>query len=74
LIQQGRKVVLFEDGDSGHGTGKKNPVHAWKEKHRLKYYFNVAKFPDLNIIENCWLLLKNMFGSFLVGMMKKPRY
>jgi len=46
--------VLFEDGDSGHGPGKANPVRAWKEAHGLQHYFNVSGSPDLNIIENCW--------------------
>lgn len=56
--ESGRKFVLFEDGDSGHGPGKNNPARKWKEKHGLKSYFNVSNSPDLNIIENCWLLLK----------------
>ena len=54
LLEQGKDFVLFEDGDSGHGPGKNNPVRAWKESHGLKHYFNVSGSPDLNIIENCW--------------------
>lgn len=54
LLDKGEDIVLFEDGDSGHGPGKNNPVRDWKEKHGLKYYFNVSNSPDLNIIENCW--------------------
>jgi hypothetical protein len=26
LLNKGKDIVLFEDGDSGHGPGKKNPV------------------------------------------------
>jgi hypothetical protein len=26
LLETGKDFVLFEDGDSGHGTGKKNIV------------------------------------------------
>jgi hypothetical protein len=53
LLEQGKDFVLFEDGDSGHGPGKNNPVRDWKESHGLKHYFNVSGSPDLNIIENC---------------------
>jgi hypothetical protein len=57
-------LVLFEDGDSGHGPGKSNPVRDWKEKHGLKHYFNVAGSPDLNIIENCWQPPKQYVQKF----------
>jgi hypothetical protein len=64
LIEKGKKFVLFEDRDSGHGTGKNNPVRTWKEKHGLKYYFKVSNSPDLNIIENCWLPPKSYVCKF----------
>jgi hypothetical protein len=54
LLDEGLDFVLFKDNDSGHGPDKNNPVRAWKDKHRLKHYFNVSNSPDLNIIENCW--------------------
>jgi hypothetical protein len=54
LLDSSQDLVLFKDGDSGHGSGKENPVRAWKEAHGLKHYFNVSGSPDLNIIKNCW--------------------
>ena len=53
-IATGQNFVLEEDGDSGHGTGKKNIVRTWKQQHGLKYYFNCSNSPDLSPIENCW--------------------
>ncbi len=44
------EFVLEEDQDSGHGTGKSNNVKRWKEKHRLKCYFNCSGSPDLSPI------------------------
>jgi hypothetical protein len=68
LSDQGLDIVLFKDGDSGHGPGtatsKTNPVRDWKEKHGLKHYFNVSNSPDLNIIENCWLPPKNYVRKY----------
>ena len=64
LLEQGRDFILFEDGDSRHGTGKNNPVRKWKEKHGLKNYFNVSNSLDLNIIKNCWLPPKNYVRKF----------
>lgn len=46
--------VLEEDGDSGHGTSKSNPVKKWKAQHQLKSYFNCAHSPDLAPIERAW--------------------
>ncbi|KJZ69604.1 hypothetical protein HIM_10992 [Hirsutella minnesotensis 3608] len=36
LLEKGVSFILEEDGDSGHGPGKNNPVRAWKEKHGLR--------------------------------------
>lgn len=54
-LASGQNFVLEEDGDSGHGTGRKsNIVKTWKEEHHLKHYFNTPGSPDLAPIENCW--------------------
>ncbi|KJZ80118.1 hypothetical protein HIM_00832 [Hirsutella minnesotensis 3608] len=53
LLEKGVSFILEEDGDSGHGPGKNNPVRTWKEEHGLKYFFNCASSPDLSPIENC---------------------
>lgn len=63
-ITEGREFVLEEDGDSGHGPGKSNPVRAWKEKHDLKHYFNCPSSPDLSPIENCWLVPKEYVRKY----------
>ena len=34
-LERGDDFILEEDNDSGHGTGPKNIVRAWKEKNRL---------------------------------------
>jgi len=47
-------AVLEEDGDSGHGRSKSNPVRTWKEAHQLRHYFNCPYSPDLAPIENAW--------------------
>jgi hypothetical protein len=55
--------VFEEDGDSGHGPGKKeNPVSQWKEAHGIskdpsalhRQYFNCRHSPDFSIIEDVW--------------------
>lgn len=56
--------VLKEDDDSGHGTGKRNKVKTWKEKHGLKIYFNCPQSPDLSVIENCWQPAKQHVRKF----------
>ena len=53
-IEAGHDFVLEEDGDSGHGTGKKNIVRTWKQQNGLIYFFNCANSPDLSPFENCW--------------------
>ena len=58
-LNQGRDFVLEEDGDSGHGYGKKgNVVEVWKREHGLESYKNCAGSPDLAIIENGWQVPK----------------
>ncbi|KAK6364298.1 hypothetical protein LTS17_012293 [Exophiala oligosperma] len=46
--------ALEEDGDSGHGKSKSNPIRTWKAQRGLKYYFNRVASPDLAPIENVW--------------------
>ena len=58
-ILSGEDFVLEEDGDSGHGPSKNNPVRDWKAKYGLKYYFNCVLSPDLAPIENAWFSVKN---------------
>ncbi|PNP57750.1 hypothetical protein FNYG_15181 [Fusarium nygamai] len=58
LRNRGRYFVLEEDGDSGHGLGKNNPVRAWKEQEGLEYYFNCSGSPDFAPIENAWKVPK----------------
>ena len=57
-------AVLEEDGDSGHGTSKMNPVRTWKSQANLRYYFNCAHSPDLAPIENAWQALKSHLRKF----------
>jgi hypothetical protein len=63
-IEEGRSFVLEEDGDSGHGPGKSNPVRTWKEEHGLKSFFNCPRSPDLSPIENCWLVPKQYIRKY----------
>ncbi len=63
-IKVGRDFVLEEDRDSGHGLGQKNLVWSWKDKYRLKHYFNISGLPDLSIIENCWQTPKDWVRKF----------
>lgn len=59
------EFVLEEDGDSGHGGGKRgNICQKWKEEHHLKHYFNCPGSPDLSIIENCWQIPKQYSRKF----------
>lgn len=57
-LEDKQDFVLEEDGDSGHGTSRKNPVRSWKEENGLESYFNSAQSPDLSVIENCWAIPK----------------
>ena len=57
-IRAGQSFVLEEDGDSGHGPSKHNPVRQWKEKNGLEHYINCALSPDLAPIENGWFPVK----------------
>ena len=56
--------VLEEDGDSGHGTSKRNPVRAWKAANNLISYFNCAHSPDLTPIENAWQAPKSQLRKY----------
>ena len=64
-VKRGDNLVLGEDGDPGHGTGKpRNAVKKWKEDHGLEHYFNCASSPDLTPIENCWQPVKQHIRKF----------
>lgn len=64
-LQTGQQFVLEEDGDSGHGPGKKkNIVKTWKEENNLKHYFNCHDSPDLSPIENCWQAPKQTLKKY----------
>ena len=63
-LDAGEDFALEEDGDSGHGPGKANPVRAWKEKHNLKFYFNCPASPDLAPIENAWQPAKQYLKKY----------
>jgi hypothetical protein len=54
-FDEGQKLALEEDGDSGHGTGRKaNVVKAWKQETRSETLFNTPGSLGLSPIENCW--------------------
>ena len=64
-LERGDDFVLEEDGDSGHGTGKRrNAVKKWKLDHDLEHYFNCSSSPDLAPIENCWQPAKQHVRKF----------
>lgn len=63
-IEEGRSFVLEEDGDSGHGPSKNNPIRSWKEEHNLNSYFNCPRSPDLSPIENCWSVPKQYVRTY----------
>lgn len=63
-LDRGDNFCLEEDGDSGHGTSKRNIVRSWKEENQLKSYFNCASSPDLSPIENTWLPPKNYVRKY----------
>ncbi|KAK4099712.1 hypothetical protein N658DRAFT_517214 [Parathielavia hyrcaniae] len=63
-LAQGDQFILEEDGDSGHGTGKKNTIRDWKERHGLRHFFNTPGSPDLSPIENAWNTVKQYIAKF----------
>lgn len=63
-LKRGDHFVLEEDGDSRHGTGKKNIVRDWKQQHGLKYFFSTPGSPDLSPIENGWNVVKEYIAKF----------
>ena len=63
-LEKGEELVLEEDGDSGHGTGKSNIVRTWKKQNNLTSYFNCSNSPDLSPIENCWQLRKQHLRKY----------
>lgn len=56
-LQAHQDFVLEEDGNSGHGPGKRNIVRTWKEQNDLEPYLNCHNSPDLAPVENCWQLV-----------------
>lgn len=58
------QFVQEEDGDYGHGTGKKNIVRDWKKRHGLKCYFNIPGSPDFSRIESAWDVVEQRITMF----------
>ena len=52
--------ILEEDRDSGHSGSM---ATRWKKEHRIQYYLNAPKSPDLSPIENVWSPLKFHYNS-----------
>jgi len=55
-----RGFILEEDNDSGH---KGAMAIRWKKEHKIEYYLNAPKSPDLSPIENVWEPLKFHYNS-----------
>ena len=56
--------VLKKNDDSDHETGSKNIIKIWKQKNKLKHYFNCASSPDLSPIENMWQVPKQELRKY----------
>jgi hypothetical protein len=64
-LTRGDQFILEEDGDSGHGPGKKNNiVKQWKTAHGLKHFFNTPGSPDLSPFKPCWRIVKAHVAKF----------
>ena len=70
-VREGKKFILEEDNDSGHGTSQKRradgswacSVRRFKEENGIKHYFNAPSSPDLAPIENVWRIEKQRLKS-----------
>lgn len=55
----GRHLILLEDNDWAHGTRQKvHPMQQIKPECGVRCMANIPQSPDLNIIENCWRIVK----------------
>ena len=58
-LEAGEDFTLEEDRDGAHETkGENGIVVKWKQRHKLKHFFNAERSPDLAPIENCFHPLK----------------
>ena len=57
---KGEDFILLEDNDGCHGTKSDDNVviNHKRTLQGFKWYANPAQSPDLNIIENCWRIIK----------------
>ena len=60
MMEQDLRFILKEDNDSGH---KGAITTKWKKEHKIQYYLNAPKLPDLSPIENVWEPLKFHYNS-----------
>ena len=58
------EIILEENGNSRHGTGRANLVCKWKQEHSLKSNFNCAQSSDLSPMENFWLIPKSHMRKY----------
>ncbi len=63
-INSHSRFVLEKNDDSDHDTDSKNIVRIWKQKNKLKHYFNYASSPDLSSVENMWQLSKQKLRKY----------
>jgi hypothetical protein len=61
---RGKRFILEEDNNSGHGPSRQNIVRTWKQNADLEQYFNCSNSPDLALIENCWQTPKQYVKKF----------
>ena len=67
-LEQGQDFIMEEDSDSGHGPAENNNrVRRWKDEKHLNHYINAPKSPDLTVIENAFLPLKQELSNTNTG-------